>query len=245
MANNPNISRIPDPAHRLMPSRTALTPSGGVPAGECLNNWMPAELTEQALCYVLSQQCLYRFDKTSVAAPNGSSIIATMAGTGVPGRWVSMSGVAGTQISRAISYDGLSVEPTSSDWLPFIGGTGLAVNIDGSSPTALTFVAPRHILSGVTAIVKVKWFLSYTEPGLSHWIFAAMLNGATGTPLAPCADHIVQPISRETSVSVATGSTIVALAPGDTIELMAQPQGAPEEIPLTIVHATLKVYTLA
>jgi hypothetical protein len=245
---NPDLSVTPAVAKRLMPARTALYPGAGVPASECLNNQMPEELVQGDLCFVLSQNNLYRFSKRSMEVPNGNTIIATMAGTGVPGRWIALSSAAvANKHCRAISYSGVTGTPViPGTFTPF---DDLAVDLDGCFDLAipgLIFDDVRGILAEAPMTVKLRYFLAWEPVATGEddpqpwWQFAVMINGAA--PTARCLDYF-NPVITDV-YSVATGCSIVTLAANDVLEVMFAVRGAAEDSTIYIENGSLVVHSL-
>jgi hypothetical protein len=226
-----------------MPARTALEPGAGVPASECLNNQMPEELVQGALCFVLTQNNLYRFSKRGMDVPNGTTIIATMAGTAVPGRWIALgAALAVDKACRAIDYSALTGHPVVPD--TFTAFTEVAADLEGCPN--LTFDAVRGIVAQVAMTVKVRYYLAW-EPTMTGeedpqpwWQFAVMINGAA--PFARCLDYF-NPATAGV-FSVATGCSVVTLAQNDVLELMFAVRGAAEDSDIAIDHGSLVVQQL-
>jgi hypothetical protein len=80
------------PPFRVLGSRQFLQGPGD---GRSLENVAPGSLPDGALCYVIDQQGIYRLDKDSVAAVAPPTIIATLHGAAVPGRWRLSVGAVG------------------------------------------------------------------------------------------------------------------------------------------------------
>jgi hypothetical protein len=217
MPNNPDISRIASVPKRLMPARSALVPGGGVPASEALNNWMPAELVEGALCMVLDQASLYRFDKHSTTAPSGVNVIATMAGTGVPGRWKKLATGSQDKSYIALNYSGNSASPaTVNTWTPFLNPNLILEH--GS----LSFDGAHSVVASKAMTVQIDWYISWTNStGSPLWDGGILLNGTT-TPVTGsiCSDYSND--DQLPNESVMSACLITTLNDADAIALMVR-----------------------
>jgi hypothetical protein len=184
---NPFV-KPPSVDRRIMPARTALIPGGGVPAGEALNNWMPEELTDGALCYVLNESDLYVFRKFSTAAPS-ASVITTSKGVGVPGRWFAYNAAAASKAFMALSY----AKPNASGDQPIAaqpGSPAIYTDFDGSidalvlaSSGDLSFDGLHSIVADRAMTVKIDWFMSYyITAGGYYYGASVMLDQTTIVP---------------------------------------------------------------
>ncbi len=72
-------------AFRVLAAREMLESADG----DSLSNVTPAFLDDGAMCFVLENSTMYVLNKESTATPNGTSVLATINGAGVPGRWLS------------------------------------------------------------------------------------------------------------------------------------------------------------
>jgi hypothetical protein len=246
MPNNPFV-KPPSADKRIMPSRTALYPSASIPAGETLNNWQPEELVDGAICFVLAEVALYRFDKFSVAAPATNVTVTTIKGVGVPGRWRIITAPSSDLAYMALSYASpnslgaagiIGVDSlVAATWTEFqdeVNGVVLASNGD------ITWDGDKAIIVGRDMVVEIDWFLSWYIVGAEEdyqWEGACLLNGValqTPVPGSICSDYYVPGADNDRN-SVMTGSTIVSLAENDTLELMVN---APVlAIPQTVFRA--------
>ena len=226
---NPFV-KPPSVDKRLMTPRTALVPSPTVPAGEALDNWQPEELVDGALCFVLSEAAIYQFDKFSASAPSGNTVIATIKGTSVRGRWLLLALGAAEKAYRALSYAyPNAVGPTSNNlaqalfintWTPFsYSASSLAVNGD------LSFDADKAIVADRAMTVQIDWYLSWVSTSVGPFLYegACLLNGTTTpVPGSKCRDYYVPEASNQNQSSVMTATTIATLAQGDTLEIMVK-----------------------
>jgi hypothetical protein len=238
--SNPFVTPPASAPKRLMPNRTALVPGGGVPASECLDNWMPEELVEGALCFVLDQDNVYWFDKFSTTAPAGVTVIATLAGVGVPGRWKLLTAPTAPMSYQAIAYDGMSVTAADGNYTEFSPLLN-CTDIKGSG--LLTFDGGKKILVGADMFAKIDFFLSwYVESGaVDAWRAAAWISG--GTVAGGETEDNYNPATPNLN-SVMRCTTIALLAIGDDIELRAAIQGAAPGV-ITADFATLSVTQIA
>jgi hypothetical protein len=233
MPNNPFV-KAPPPDQRLRPPRSALVPGGGVPANECLNNWMPAQLCEGALCYVLDQAALYRFEKFSTTAPAGVTVIATMAGTGVPGRWKLLTAAAASKSYCALCYaypntDGatapITANPIAANQWTLLNGPTHAIQLAANG--LLTFDADKSVNVVDGMLIQVDWYLSwYTSGGTYKWSGCVLRNSTTPVPGSICTDYYV-PENTGQLYSVMSGSSIITAAKGDTLQLAVRCETGP------------------
>jgi len=248
MPNNPFVK--PAPAEkRIMPPRTALVPGAGVPTGEALNNWMPEELVDGAMCYVLSEGSIFIFDKFSMAAET-ASIIATCKGIDVPGRWIEYSVISTAKAYRCISYaspndDGnpttaVAIPQNPQTWTPFQAETH-AASLGGFGN--LTFDGVHSIVAGADMVAKIEWHMSYYIGGgaLDYYVGCIInnlneVNGAiTRTYYGTGADH------RNVVIGA---STITNIATNDSFQLMVSILGPVTDASFVMNYGTLVITEL-
>jgi hypothetical protein len=255
MPHNPFV-KPPSVDKRIMPARSALYAGGGVPAGETLNNWQPEELVDGAICFVHGETALYRFDKFSVVAPATNVTVTTIKGVGVPGRWILLLSPALPKAFRALSYAApnasgadspiASIVTLASTWSRF-DPIVFATELDASGD--LSFDGNKGIVADRAMTVQIDWYLSWwiTSGAAYLWDCGCLLNGValqTPVPGSICSDYY-NPEAIPNQDSVMTSTTIVNLAPQDTLELMVRTIG-PVGAPSTLVadHCTLVVTEL-
>jgi hypothetical protein len=246
---DPFIRSIPSVDKRIMPPRTALVPYGPIPAGECLNNWMPSQLVQGAMCFVIGENAMFRFDKFSVSAEVSNTCIATMAGTGVPGRWKAITG--SSKSYEAISYAGpnndgtlssISCLPLLTDtWTPF---DAEVLCIEFASHGYLSWDNDKSIIVGKPMAAQVEWSMSWQAHSNYLWDAAVMLNGAVNyIPGTRTRGYYAGEASANEN-QVMSASTIANLTTGDTLQLMVRTTGQLSETDLEASFCTLTVTEL-
>jgi len=246
---NPFV-KPPSVDKRLMTPRTALVPSPTVPAGEALDNWQPEELVDGALCFVLSEAAIYQFDKFSASAPSGNTVIATIKGTSVLGRWLLLPLGAAEKAYRALSYarPNTSGVGSSLSALPLVIATwtrfDLSVHaVEIASLGDLSFDGDKAVVVARDMTVQIDWYLSwFAIGGTYHYEGAVLVNGSVPAAGSRCIDYYnsISPAMN----SVMTGTTIIDLVKDDTLEIMVQAIDAPDEAIFVADYGNLVVVEL-
>jgi hypothetical protein len=251
MPNNPFVKPAAPPANRLLPARTRLSPTAGVPAGECLNNWMPEQLHDGALCYVIYQRSLYIFDKFSTLTPYGTSIIATMAGSSVPGRWLDMlSSFRKSYSNLSYAYPNQQGDTNSITCIPLVTDTWTAFEAESTAAELghygdFTFDNDKTLTVGRSMYAEISWFMSYAARGNYLWFGAVMLNIGAGTYIqgSVCQTYYDSEAVPDQPMYMGA-SCIYPLAQGNTLQLAVKTQGVLSEPDLTAFQCGMIVKEL-
>ena len=188
-------------AFRLLGPRAGLLP-GAVRAENALNNINTHDLPDGALCFVLSERCLYFLNKESTATQDDFAIILPAAGG--PGRWFRDAGDYGGNATGALS--------------------GFTLGATGSPPlTALTLSAATSLV-GVTLASNV---LTYHGPPANvrltgSYVGVMSVADDLTLELQVNGSGVLDTLVRgATTAFQVTGTRNVFLATGDTVGLAA------------------------
>jgi hypothetical protein len=125
------VNTPPSIGARIVAPRARLLGSG---FGDSLENLNGQVLPDGAVCWVNDQAAWYFFQKSSVASPSGTTIIATVQGTAVPGRWHVLESGGGAGPTGATGATGAAGSTGATGATGATGGTGATgtgVVIDG------------------------------------------------------------------------------------------------------------------
>jgi hypothetical protein len=226
--------RIADTALRLLAPRASVLGTGD---GDSLQNIDTTILANGSLCWVNANATLYRLDKLSVAASAPDAVIVPASG---PGRWVALSNnelVAEGRMSMFRPNAATVVIATINVWvaLPVEAGPAYFPQVPGA---AFWSIAPT---TGVA---------TYSGPSMIYHFKAAM-NLAAGETAAIVPEMALTvnnedigiTNARDLSERVAVGTTTsfeglaianeIALAPGDTVQLIARNTSGAQDLILS------------
>jgi hypothetical protein len=149
-------------ASRILSPRRVLAGAGNPDSLENVNGQV---LPDGAMCWVTAQGSWYTFEKFSSASPSGTSIIATVQGVDVPGRW---SVVAGGASGGGTDYLFWESAPGDDEtfMLPW-----QSFNIDGGStgnPDTGAIPAP---FDGVASLATLRGSVAATGQAAVHTVF--------------------------------------------------------------------------
>jgi hypothetical protein len=204
---------------RLLAPRANLLGTGD---SDSLQNVDTTELPNGALCWVNANATLYRLDSLSVAASAPDAIIVPASG---PGRWIALSINALIEHMSMFSPDELSVLigeadvwqalPVSIDYAPQVGGSTFW-SISATTGVA-TYSGPLQIYH-FTAAVNI----AVDDVSSNVVEMALTVNGEDiGTSNARGLAERVE-TSSLTDFTVLALANEIALAPGDTVQLIVR-----------------------
>lgn len=165
----------------LSPCRTLAGASG-----TALQNKIVDELETGSVCFVIDQIAWYWLDKTSTETPSSPDVVATVRGSGSPGRWFKLEGGAGGGIEVLASNIDAGDLPFE---LPTSGAFGVPTDLE------VTFGAS---VIGDQFDINV-WVEIQNEDGNAHEIEAQLLLDAvpilqTQLITAPAVQTILFPL---------------------------------------------------
>jgi hypothetical protein len=222
-----------DTALRLLTPRPTLLGTGDA---DSLQNVNTTELPNGALCWVVSNATLYRLDAASTAASAPDAVIVPAAG---PGRWIALSG------NELIAEGRMSMRRNSGDNATVVIAT---INVWTALPVEVgPSYFPQVPGAAFWSIAPTTGVATYSGPNMIYHFNAAMnlAAGETATVVAEMAltvnnEDIGTTAIRDLAERVAVGTTTsfeglaianaVALATGDTIQLIARNTTGTEDL---------------